>query len=153
MTSGNTNGLGVAVPIQVYKSANDRLGIKVSPFASFTHSDSIKFEDTNYGIGQSFFNFGAKFSVGYYLLPNLSVGAYYKYNFHNTNNPILTKNNNLNLWWNNEYDLSLYYDITKGLSFKAGVYNGDIVSGVFWSGWEVAYNITNPGLIVRVEMF
>lgn len=153
MTSENTRSLGAGVPIQVYKSANDRFGVKVSPFASFTHSDSIIVDNTNYGVGQSFFNFGAKLSAGYYLLPNLSVGAYYKYNFHNANNPIQTKNNNIYLWWHNEYDLSLYYDISKGLSVKAGVYNGDVVSGLFWSGWEIAYNITNPGLILRVEMY
>lgn len=153
MASGNTTSLGAAVPIQVYKSPNDRFGIKISPFASFAYTDSIMVDDTSYLIRQGFFNFGAKFSCGYYLLPNLSLGAYYKYNFHNTNNPILTKNNNINLWWHNEYDLSLYYDISKGLSFKAGLYNGDIVSGLFWSGWEIAYNITNPSLILRIEMY
>ncbi len=153
MTSGNTKSLGAAAPIQVYKSPNDRFGIKISPFASFAYTDSIKVDDTSYGVRQGFFNFGAKLSGGYYLLPNLSVGAYYKYNFHNTNNPILTKNHNIYLWWHNEYDLSLYYGITKGLSVKAGVYNGDVVSGLFWSGWEITYNVTNPGLILKVEMY
>lgn len=153
MASGNTTGLGIGVPIQVYKTPNDRFGIKISPFASFAYTDSIMVDDTSYLIRQGFFNFGAKFSCGYYLLPNLSLGAYYKYNFHNTNNPILTKNHNINLWWKNEYDLSLYYDISKGLSFKAGLYNGDIVSGLFWSGWEIAYNITNPSLVLRIEMY
>ena len=75
------------------------------------------------------------------------------FNFHNTNNPILTKNHNINLWRQNKYDLSLYYDISKGLSFKAGLYNGELVSGLFWSGWEIAYNITNPSLVLRIEMY
>ena len=69
MTSGNTKGLGVAVPIQVYKSTNDRFGIKLSPFASFAYSDSIIFENTNYGAGQSFFNFGAKWIFRSKLTP------------------------------------------------------------------------------------
>lgn len=153
MASGNTTGLGGGVPIQVYKSPDDRFGIKLSPFASFSYTDSITVDDTNYRIRQVLVNFGAKLSGGYYLLPNLALGAYYKYNFHNTNNPILTKNHNINLWWHNELDLSLYYDISKGLSFKAGLYNGDIVSGLFWSGWEIGYNITNQSFIVRIEMY
>lgn len=41
MASGNTTGLGVGVPIQVYKSPDDRFGIKFSPFASFAYTDSI----------------------------------------------------------------------------------------------------------------
>ena len=152
LATGKSTSFGAGVPIQVYKSSNDRFGIKISPFASFAYADSLIVDGTNYGIRQGLFNFGAKLSCGYSLLPNLSLGAYYKYNFHNTNNPILTKNNNIYLWWPNEYDISLYYNIVKGLSFKAGVYNGDIVSGIFWSGWEISYNITNPGFVMRIDM-
>ena len=65
----------------------NELSTIVSPFASFIYSDSIIVDTANYGVGQSLFNFGGMLSAGYYLLPNLSVGAYYKYNFHNTNIP------------------------------------------------------------------
>lgn len=153
MASGNTTSFGAGVPIQIYKSTDDRFGLKFSPFISFAYTDSISVENKNYKIQQGIFNFGAKLSCGIYLLPNLSLGAYYRYNFHNINNPILTKKHNIYLWWQNEYDLSLYYDISKGLSLKTGIYKGDVVGGIFWSGWEISYNITNPGLVLRIDMY
>lgn len=153
MSSGGTVSLGGGVPIQIYKSSTNRFGLKLSPFVSVAYTDSILVDEINYGIRQGVFNFGAKLSGGYFILPKLSLGAYYKYNFHNANNPLLTKNYNIYIWWQNEYDLSLYFTISKGLSLKAGVYNGDFTGGIFWSGWEVAYNITNPGLILRIDMY
>ena len=153
MASGNTTSFGAGVPIQIYKSEDDRFGIKLSPFANFAYTDSVLVENKNYKIQQGIFNFGAKLSCGYYLLPNLSLGAYYLYSFHNANNPIITKKYNIYLWWQNEYDLSLYYDIDKGISVKAGIYNGDIVGGLFLSGWELSYNITTPGLVLRIDMY
>ena len=57
------------------------------------------------------------------------------------------------MWWTNQYDISLYYDIFKNFSLKTGVYNGDIVGGVLWSGWGIAYNFTSPGLILNVDMY
>ncbi|MGF7140958.1 hypothetical protein [Roseimarinus sediminis] len=153
MSSGNTSSFGAGVPIQIYKSSDNRFAAKISPFVSFAYTDTILVDDATYGIRQGLFNFGAKLSGAFYLLPNLSLGAYYKYNFHNANHPILTKKHNLSLWWQNEYDLSMYYAILKGLSVKAGVYNGDLVGGILWSGWEISYNITNPGLLLRIDMY
>jgi hypothetical protein len=145
--------LGGGVPIQLYKSSDNRFGVKASPFFSFSQIDSVKIDNTNYEIKQGFFNAGVKLSVGYYFLPKFSIGAYYTYNIHNKNNPILTDNNNILLWRRNEYDISLFYNIAKKISIKAGIYNGDLVSGILLSGWEIGYNITTPSLILRVDMY
>jgi hypothetical protein len=153
LSSGETSAFGAALPVQVYKSIDDRLGIKVTPFINYMSADSLTVDDVKYESGESFFNFGAKISLGYYLLPKVSLGAYYKYNFRNINNPALSRSNNIYLWWNNEIDVSLYYDIFKNFSLKSGMYNGDIVGGFFWSGWEISYNISNPGLVIKVEMY
>ncbi len=153
MTSGKTIGLGGGMPIQIYKSSTNRFGLKFSPFVSVAYTDSILVDNKSYGIRQGVFNFGAKLSGGYYIVPKLSLGAYYRFNYHNANNPLITKNYNINIWWQNEYDLSLYYTISKGISLKGGVYNGDMAGGIFWSGWEVSYNITDPGLIIRIDMY
>ena len=57
------------------------------------------------------------------------------------------------MWMINEYDVSLYYNIFKGFSLKTGVKNDDLVAGIMWSCWEISYNISNPGLILRVDMY
>ncbi|HZH71584.1 MAG TPA: hypothetical protein VFD91_03745 [Mariniphaga sp.] len=153
MTSGNTLSFGGGVPIQIFKSSNNRFGLKLSPFFSLAHTDTILVENISYGVRQGVFNFGAKLSGGLYLLPKLSLGAYYRYNYHNANNPILTKKYDINIWWDNEYDLSIYYTISKGFSLKAGVYNGDVTGGISWSGWEAIYNFTDPEFIIRIDMY
>ena len=153
MTSGETRYLEAALPVQLYKSIDDRLGIKISPFISHMHADSIIADDVKYGLNESFFNFGAKISVGYYLMPKVSLGACYKYNFINKNHPARASSKDIYLWWNNQADVSMYYDIFKNFSLKAGIYNGDFAGGFFWSGWEVSYNISNPGLVFRTDMY
>ena len=153
MASHESYILGGGLPIQIYKTPDDRFGLKVTPFLNFMHADSANIDEVKYEIDSNFFNFGLKISAGYYFLPNFSVGAYYKYNFRNESNPIITNTNNIYLWWANEYDVSLYYDLFKNFSFKGGVYNGDLVGGVLWSGWEISYNLTTPGLILKVDMY
>jgi hypothetical protein len=153
LSSGETRAVGAALPVQLYKSIDDRLGLKVTPFINYIYTDSLTVDDVKYESDESFFNFGAKISLGYYLLPKVSLGAYYKYNFRNKNNPVLASSNDIYLWWNNEIDVSLYYDIFKNFSLKTGMYNGDFVGGFFWSGWEISYNISNPGLVIKVDMY
>lgn len=145
--------LGTGLPIQLYKAPDNRFAVKITPFFNYMHSDSVDFDNMKYEVDQGFFNFGAKISMGYYFLPNFSAGAYYIYNFRNEHNPVLAKKANLNFWWNNVYDVSLYYDIFKNFSIKTGIYNGDVVGGVFWSGWEISYDFTNPALILKVDVY
>lgn len=152
-SSGNITEYSLAAPIQVYKSQDNRLGLKFTPFVNYVKVDSVKIDDQMHPLKESFMNVGARFSVGYYLVQHLAIGAYYQANFYNEQHPYHSKKSNIDLWMINEYDVSLYYNIHKGLSFKAGVKNDDLVAGFMWSCWELSYNITSPGMILRVDMY
>lgn len=152
-TSGNMSEYSLAVPFQVYKSEDNRLGLKFTPFVNYVKIDSATIDNQKHSLNDSFINFGARISAGYYLVQHLAIGAYYQANFYNEQHPYHSKKSNIDLWMNNEYDVSMYYNIHKGLSLKAGVKNDDLVAGFFWSCWELSYNITSPGMILRVDMY
>lgn len=152
-SSGNITEYSLAAPIQVYKSEDNRLGLKFTPFVNYVSLDSVKINDQMYALRESFMNFGARISAGYYPVQHLAIGAYYQANFYNKQHPFHSKKSNIDMWMINEYDVSLYYNIQKGFSLKAGVKNDDLVAGIFWSGWEISYNISSPGLIFRVDMY
>jgi hypothetical protein len=151
--SGNMKEFSLGLPIQIYKSKNNNFGLKLTPFVNYLGIDSVKVDDKKYLFNENVFNFGGRISVGYYPIQKLAIGAYYQYNFFNENNKILSNSSQIEVWIKNEYDLSLYYNIYKGFSLKAGVKNNDFVAGFFWSGWEIAYNISTPGLILKVDMY
>ena len=152
-TSGNITEYSLAAPIQVYKSENNQFGFKFTPFVNYLSIDSLKIDEQMYPIKEKFLNFGARISAGYYPIQHLAIGAYYQTNFYNEKNPFQSKKSDIELWMFNEYDVSLYYNIFKGFSLKTGVKNDDLVAGIMWSYWEISYNISNPGLILRVDMY
>lgn len=154
LTSGtNMHMASLAVPIQLYRSENNNLGIKLSPFIRYTNFKKIYFEDKYWETNENIFDFGIKISGGYYFMQRLSLGAYYTYYYHNKNNPYNLKTQPLNLWWNNQYDVSLYLNISKGFSFKAGVKSGELVAGIYWNGWEINYNILHPYIISQIDLY
>ena len=150
--SPNITEYSLSTPIQVYKSESNHIGIKFTPFINYFKIDSLINQGTEYYVGDKFINFGARVSAGYYFANHFSVGAYYQYNFFNEQNKFLI-DNRIDIWANNEYDLSVYYNIIKGVSLKAGLKNNDIVAGFFLSGWEIGYNFTNPGIVLGVDMY
>ena len=152
-TSGNITEYSLAAPIQVYKSENNQFGLKFTPFVNYLSIDSLKIDEQMYPIKEKLLNFGARISAGYYPFQHLAIGAYYQTNFYNEKNPFQSKKSDIELWMFNEYDVSLYYNIFKGFSLKTGVKNDDLVAGIMWSCWEISYNISNPGLILRVDMY
>lgn len=152
-TSGNIKEYTLAVPIQVYKSDNNQVGLKFTPFMNFLSIDSMTIDQQKYALNDHFLNVGARISAGYYPVQHLGIGAYYQMNMHDKNNPFQSKNTPVQLWINNEYDVSMYYNIAKGFSLKSGIKNDDMVAGIVWSYWEILYNITTPGLILRVDMY
>jgi hypothetical protein len=115
--------------------------------------DSVTIDDQKYALKENFMNFGARISAGYYPVQNLAIGAYYQVNFHDQNNPYQSKKTPIQLWLYNEYDVSLYYNIFKGFSLKSGIKNDDLVAGIIWSYWEILYDITSPGLILRMDLY
>lgn len=151
--SPNMIELDMAIPIQVYKSESNNLGFKITPFMQYLNIDSLKIESSIVAAKENFLNFGARISAGYYPVQNLSIGAYYQYHYFNENNKYITKNGLYNAWHDNVYDISLYYNIFKSLSLKAGVKNNDIVAGFYINGWEIGYNISNPGIVLSVDMY
>jgi len=151
--SSNSKGLRVALPIQLYRSDNNRMGLKLSPYFSISQFESIVFEKTTYPVEQTIFNIGAKLSYGHYINQKLSFGAYYKYNLYNENNPFDLDKSNLSMWINNVYDLSLYYNVFKTSGLKLGIRNEGILTGLYWSGLSISYDLLNSEFIFEIEMF
>ncbi len=152
-TSGDMSSFSLAVPMQIYKTENNRFGVKLSPFASYSNFSNITVDEMDYEVNENVFSFGYKISAGYYFMQKLSVGAYYSYHYYNKGNPCFFKSKPVNIWWTNEYDVSLYYNITKGFSLKSGIKAGEFVAGIYLSGWEMSYCITNPAFILRADLY
>ncbi|HKJ77996.1 MAG TPA: hypothetical protein VKA10_00620 [Prolixibacteraceae bacterium] len=152
-TSGNVSTINLALPMQLYRSADNRAGFKFSPFAFYSGYNSLTINNTEFEFNESVFNAGFKVSLGYYFVQNISLGVSYTWYYYNRDRPYVSKSKSVALWWDNEYDASLYYNILKGFSLKAGIKSGDAVAGIYWNGMEVSYNITNPGLILRSDLY
>ncbi len=151
--SPNLYEFSFATPLQVYKSENNNIGVKFTPYIKYLNVRKLEDGYIEYIINENVFSFGGRLSAGYYPYHNFSIGAYYQYNFFNEQNRLLLFDNRVEFWQYNEYDLSAYYNIFKGISLKAGVKNNDIVAGLFLSGWEISYNFTNPGIVLGVDMY
>ncbi|HZH72453.1 MAG TPA: hypothetical protein VFD91_08180 [Mariniphaga sp.] len=151
--SRNMWELRFAVPLQLYRSDNNRFGIKVSPFGHYSRINIFRQDGIKYDVHESVFNYGVKTSAGFYIIQRLSLGAYYTYNFHNANNPFDENDQLPAMWWDNEYDVSLYFPLIKGLNLKGGIKSGDWVAGFYMPGWEVSYNINEGSIILRTEMY
>lgn len=151
--SSNTSGFSFSMPIQLYKSESNNFGIKLSPFVNFTQIDSLEINGTHYFVDDYVIDFGAKISAACYINQKFYIGTYYQYNYYNENNRLFVKKPSILLWTNNEYDISGYYTVLKNLSLKVGVKNSELVAGVYLSGLELSYNLTNPGFILRTDIF
>ncbi|WP_372932964.1 hypothetical protein [Mariniphaga sediminis] len=152
-TSDGINEIGLAIPIKIYKSENNSFSFKISPFLNFSKIKELTLDGTTWEIDDNMFDYGVKASAGYYFAPKLSLGASYSYHRYNKNNKYLLDNQDIEIWYFNEYDVSFYYDLFKGFSLKSGIKAGDFVAGVYWSGWEISYNFNENGLVFRIDMF
>lgn len=146
-------GGNIAVPVQLYCTKNKNFAVKLTPFVSFNWMDSIMVNDIAYNAQEGIFNFGARISSSFYFAPSLSIGAYYQYNFYNENNQKTFSKNPCTYYQENEYDVSLYYNFVKGFSLKGGLKNNDLVLGLFITGWEISYDFTNPGIVLRTNLY
>ena len=152
-SSRNMTEFSLGAPFQLYLSHDNRFGLKFTPFVSYMQIDSLLLNETKHKVNEHLTNFGARFSAGYYPVQNLSIGAYYQYNYYNKTNKFQTTNSQYTLWMLNQYDVSLYYNVSKLFSLKAGVKNDQLVAGIYWYSMEFSYNISHPGLILRVDMY
>lgn len=153
LTSGDNREVGLAIPIQAYKSEDNRFAIKISPFLQLTNIENLYFEGSELEMDEDIFNYGIKASAGYFFIPKLSIGAYYYYHRYNKHNHYSLESHPIDIWYDNEYDISLYYNLFKGFSLKSGIKAGDFVAGFYWSGWEMSYNISDGDFVLRVAMY
>ena len=151
--SRNMWEVSMAVPVQVYRSDNNRFGIKVSPFGQYSKINKFKTDGEKVNVNESIFNYGVKSSMGFYFIQRLSLGAYYTYNYYNASRPFTSNRQVPDIWWDNEYDVSLYFPLLKGLNLKGGIKSGDWVAGFYLPGWEISYNINEGYIILRTEMY
>ncbi len=152
-TSPGVASFNLAVPLQLYRSVNNKAGIKISPFIFYSKFSELEFDNRTWSMDELVLNPGFRISAGYYFVQRFSVGTWYTWFYFNEKHPYSAKTQPLNLWWNNNYDISLYFNILKGFSLKGGVQNSNAVAGIYWNGWEISYNFTNPGIISRMDLF
>ncbi len=143
----------MAIPVQLIRTENNRFGLKVSPFGHYSNIRNVVTAGERFNVNEQVFNYGVKASMGFYFVQQLSLGAYYTYNYYNADRPFSGSNQMPYLWWDNEYDVSLYYTLIKGLNLKAGMKSGDWVAGFYLTGWEISYNINEGKIILRTEMY
>lgn len=137
----------LGIPLQLYQAPNDRLGIKLTPFLSFNTLDSLKPDNASQRLTGHFIDGGVRLSLGWYLLPTLSIGAYGEYHLRNRQHPWISPQG-LPLYTPNELDVSLYYGFLEQMAVKAGVKNEHLVVGLFMSGWELSWSLNKRCLVV-----
>ncbi len=149
--SRNTAMGTLGLPLQLYRSENNSLGIKFSPFATCSYLfDNQVIDDISNQ--HSYVNGGLQLSAGYFLLPNVSLGGVYTYQLRNV--PFQISETGGQRHPNKDvFDLSLYWGLLDNLSLKAGVKNKDIVIGCFLSGWEISWSINQQRLILSSNLF
>lgn len=138
----------VGLPLQLYQAPNDRFGIKLTPYLSFNTLDSLKSGNSPQRLTGQFFDGGLRLSMGYYLLPTLSIGAYGDYHLRNRQHP-WTSPEGQPIYTPNEVDVSLYYGFLENVAIKAGVKNEHLVVGLFMVGWELSWSLNKGRLIIR----
>ena len=153
MSSGSVNEVGLAIPIRLYQAEDNSLAFKISPFMNYSYIKELTIDDVTLETNGKMLDFGVKASAGYYFAPKLSLGASYIYHRYNEENTYLLDDQNIEVWYFNEYDISLYYDLFKGFSLKTGIKAGDFVAGIYWSGWEISYDFNQNKMVFRIDMF
>jgi hypothetical protein len=138
-----TNGQ-IAFPIEVYKAESNRFGINASPVFYYQVADNV--EDNS---NQLFVNIGGSISTSYRFNRKLYIGIsylYYVYNNKHKKRAIYFTHNE------NQFDLSMYYQIIKGMSLKVGMVNDHPVIGLTYVGNLFWYDFksTSVGLTFNV---
>ncbi len=98
MISDEIKSLTIGAPTQLFKSFDNGIGLRITPFLSYLSIESLYGSVITY---QEMLDFGWKLSAGYFIAPNLSFGAYYKYHYYNE--------------WNENSAYSLRKDFTRSI--------------------------------------
>jgi len=148
--SRDVSTIGMAVPIRIFQSKTNRFSLKLSPFISENVITYYRAADT---LNVGAVDFGARVSSGFYIMPNIAIGAYYEYHYYNANNKYSIPKSPYQVNWKNEYDVSAYYNVMKNFSLKVGVKNNDFVLGFFLSGSELSWSFYNKEILFRTSLF
>jgi hypothetical protein len=151
--SNDIMGANLALPVQLYKSENNNLGVKISPFLNYARIDSLTLDRKKYNVDKSIVNWGAKISLGYYLTQKWSLGTYYKYNSYNAQKPLRIESQDIAIWRDNIFDASAYYHIFTSFSLKTGIRNGRFVAGFLLNGLECSFDFSRSEFIVQLDMY
>ena len=133
----------ISAPYQLYKSVNNRFGIKTTPML---YANIFRKTDHNPNITGPYVNFGLGISAGYQLNHKFSIGFSYLGFFYNQYYHRKIENTDNEIYLNNEYDISIYYQLLKSISLKAGIDNGNVVTGIVFTGSFLGYNSQNKGV-------
>ena len=138
------------IPIQLYKSPNNSLGIKFTPLIYYQFVKKTRnFENVNRG----YLNPGAGLSISYHFTQRLYLGTSYLYYFYNQFDKADIKGETIEVNQINEYDISLYYQLIKGVSFKAGMVNKLPVIGFTLTGNNFVYKFRTKTFELRPKIY
>ncbi len=138
------------VPLQLYKSAENGFGIKFTPLIYYQY---VRKTEPVFEINAGYFNPGAGLSVGYHFNQKVYAGASYLYFLYNQYNKVYLKNKIIDPIQQNELDISLYYQLIKGLSVKAGIVDGSPVFGLTLTGALLGYGFKTKSLSLKPEIY
>ena len=146
MTWQNLMQFKLSTSFQVYKSANNDLGLKLSPALTFSTSMGAGSDSSHlYQI-----NPGCAFSAGYRINQRVYAGASVSVYLYNqfTHNYF-----DKSIYDDNEYDISPYYQLMRGISLKAGIYNNYPVVGFGFTGSFLGYFFKNKSIGVSLSNY
>jgi hypothetical protein len=143
-------GALVDVPLQLFKSSDNSFGIKLTPLVYYQF---VRKSASHESVNDGYIDPGAGFSAGYHFNQKLYVGASYLYYFFNQYNKINLKNKKTGTYQLNEIDISLYYQLIKGISVKAGLVNGSPVFGLTLTGTFLGYEFKTKSLALKPGIY
>jgi len=144
--SNNATELFFGLPIQIIKTETNNFGLKISPYLFYS---MVHFNSYN----ENIMNFGTKVSASYFLTQKVFLGSYYQINQFNEKNPYYLSTSGDRVWYPNEFDFSVYYNLFKSVNLKVGIKNKDYVAGFYLGNTEISYNFTSSNVILRTDIF
>jgi hypothetical protein len=143
------NDYMIAAPYQLFKASNNRLGVKITPML---YVNTFKKTSRSAKVSAPYMNGGVAVSLGYQLNCKFSFGVSYLGYFYNQYYKHKVENSDNELYLENEFDISMYYQMLKGISLKAGALNGNLTLGFVFTGSFLGYNSRNRGLSYKFSV-
>jgi hypothetical protein len=135
----------LAFPIEIFKLSSNKFGMNASPVIYYRVADNVE-DYTN----RFFINIGGSISTGYRFNHRFYTGASYLYYFYNQKHPkysVFFKSND------NLLDFSIFYQIVKGMSLKAGIVNDHPVIGLTLVGNLFYYDFKSNSVALIFNVY